>query len=261
MYHGSTLNIIDQIMIKALIIDDEKSSRDTLRGFVENYCQEIHIIGEAESAEQGIEQIKKFQPDLIFLDIELPLGSGFDLLGATKHADFEVIFTTAHDKYALQAIKACALDYLLKPISVTDLINAVAKISQRSHLGISQPQIGAFVENINNLNKQLSNIVLPTLDGFLVVKISDIIRCEADKNYTFFIFSNDKKVLVSKTLKEFEELLQDMDFIRIHQSHLINASHVQRYIKGSGGYVKMSDDSIIEVSRRKKELLMERFLK
>ena len=248
-------------MIKALIIDDEKSSRDTLRGFVENYCDEIQIIEEADSAEQGIEQIKKLQPHLIFLDIELPLGSGFDLLEACKHSDFNVIFTTAHDQYALQAIKVCALDYLLKPISADDLKEAVAKIHQQSHPGTTTPQIGAFVENISNLNKQLSNIVLPTLDGFLVVKISDIIRCEADKNYTLFTIENKEKILVSKTLKEFEELLHDMDFIRVHQSHLINASHVQRYIKGSGGYVKMSDDSIIEVSRRKKELLMERFLK
>ena len=180
---------------------------------------------------------------------------------ACKHGNFEVIFTTAHDQYALQAIKVCALDYLLKPISAAELKTAVAKISQRSLSGTTTPQIGAFVENISNLNKQFSNIVLPTLDGFLVVKIRDIIRCEADKNYTFFIFANDEKVLVSKTLKEYDDLLHDMDFIRVHQSHLINAYHVQRYIKGSGGYVKMSDDSIIEVSRRKKELLMERFLK
>jgi len=248
-------------MIKALIIDDEKSSRDTLRGFVENYCDEIQIIDEAESAEQGIEQIIKLHPELIFLDIELPLGSGFDLLEACKHSDFEIIFTTAHDQYALQAIKVCALDYLLKPISAADLKSAVAKIRQRNLSGSTTPRIGAFVENIGNLNKQLSNIVLPTLDGFLVVKISDIVRCEADKNYTNFILANNEKILVSKTLKEFEDLLHDMDFIRVHQSHLINASHVQRYIKGSGGYVKMSDDSIIEVSRRKKELLMERFLK
>jgi two-component system LytT family response regulator len=248
-------------MIKALIIDDEKSSRDTLRGFIDNYCEGVEIIDEAESAEQGIEQIKKLQPDLIFLDIELPLGSGFDLLEACGYANFEVIFTTAHDQYALQAIKVCALDYLLKPISATDLINAVAKIRQRGLSKTTTPQIGAFVENISNLNKQLSNIVLPTLDGFVVVKISDIIRCEADKNYTNFIFASNEKILVSKTLKEFEELLHDMDFIRIHQSHLINAAHVQRYIKGTGGYVQMSDDSIIEVSRRKKELLMERFLK
>jgi len=248
-------------MIKALIIDDEKSSRDTLRGFVENYCKDIQIIDEADSAEQGIEQIKQLRPQLIFLDIELPLGSGFDLLEACRDANFDVIFTTAHDKYALQAIKACALDYLLKPISATDLVKAVDKVRQRNQSGTATQQIGAFVENISNLNKQLSNIVLPTLDGFIVVKVSDIIRCEAEKNYTNFIFSNHEKILVSKTLKEFEELLHDMDFIRVHQSHLINAAHVQRYIKGSGGYVKMSDDSIIEVSRRKKELLIERFLK
>jgi two-component system LytT family response regulator len=248
-------------MIKALIIDDEKSSRDLLRGFVENYCKDIQIVDEADSAEQGIEQIKELQPQLIFLDIELPLGSGFDLLEACKDASFDIIFTTAHDKYALQAIKACALDYLLKPISATDLVKAVDKVRQRNQSGTATQQIGVFVENINNLNKQLSNIVLPTLDGFIVVKVSDIIRCEAEKNYTNFVFTNGDKILVSRTLKEFEELLHDMDFIRVHQSHLINAAHVQRYIKGSGGYVKMSDDSIIEVSRRKKELLIERFLK
>jgi two-component system LytT family response regulator len=248
-------------MIKALIIDDEKSSRDTLRGFIENYCEEIEILDEAESAEKGIEQIKNLHPDLIFLDIELPLGSGFDLLEACGQGNFEVIFTTAHDQYALQAIKVCALDYLLKPISATDLINAVSKIRQRGLSKTTSPQIGAFVENISNLNKQLSNIVLPTFDGFIVVKISEIIRCEAEKNYTNFILVNNEKILVSKTLKEFEELLHNMDFIRVHQSHLINAAHVQRYIKGAGGYVQMSDDSIIEVSRRKKELLIERFLK
>jgi two-component system LytT family response regulator len=248
-------------MKKALIIDDEKSSRDTLRGFVENYCKDIRIIDEAETAEQGIEQIKKLQPQLIFLDIELPLGSGFDLLEACNQADFEVIFTTAHDKYALQAIKVCALDYLLKPISATELIAAVSKISERKLSGTTTLQLGAFVENISNLNKQLSKIVLPTLDGFLVVNINEIIRCEADKNYTLFIFANKEKLLVSKTLKEFDELLHGMDFIRVHQSHLINAAHVKRYIKGSGGYVQMSDDSIIEVSRRKKEHLMQRFLK
>lgn len=246
-------------MIYALIIDDEKSSRDTLRGFIENYCNEVQVIGEAESAEQGIELINELQPQLIFLDIELPLGSGFDLLEACKDSDFAVIFTTAHDQYALQAIKVCALDYLLKPISATDLTAAVAKIRQNNLSGSTTPQINAFVENISNLNKQLSKIVLPTLDGFLVVKTSEIIRCQADKNYTMFILENGDNILVSKTLKEFEELLQEMDFIRVHQSHLINASHVQRYIKGSGGYVKMSDDSIIEVSRRKKEQLLERF--
>jgi two-component system LytT family response regulator len=228
---------------------------------VENYCKDIRIIDEAETAEQGIEQIKKLQPQLIFLDIELPLGSGFDLLEACNQADFEVIFTTAHDKYALQAIKVCALDYLLKPISATELIAAVSKISERKLSGTTTLQLGAFVENISNLNKQLSKIVLPTLDGFLVVNINEIIRCEADKNYTLFIFANKEKVLVSKTLKEFDELLHGMDFIRVHQSHLINAAHVKRYIKGSGGYVQMSDDSIIEVSRRKKEHLMQRFLK
>lgn len=251
-------------VITCIIIDDENSSRATLRGFLENYCTEVSVVGEASSAEEGISLIKEMNPHLIFLDIELPLGSGFDLLEACKLSNFEVVFTTAHDQYALQAIKVCALDYLLKPISVADLKAAVEKVAQKkkqaSEPETPSPQIGAFVENISNFNKQLSKIVLPTLDGFLVVQTREIIRCEAEKNYTHFILEDKRRILVSKTLKEFEEQLHDMDFIRVHQSHLINAFHVQKYIKGSGGYVKMSDDSIIEVSRRKKEFLMDRFL-
>ncbi len=248
-------------MINAIVIDDEKSSRETLIGLVENYCPEINLVADGDSAETGSELVKAHKPDLIFLDVELPLGSGFDLLEAGGQAAFDVIFTTAHDQYALRAIKVCALDYLLKPISVSDLKAAVAKVGRKEGRGATQTQLGAFLENINNLNNQFSKIVLPTLDGFIVTQILDVIRCEADKNYTTVMLASGEKIMVSKTLKEYEELLHDFDFLRVHQSHLINAAHVQRYIKGSGGYVKMSDDAIIEVSRRKKEQLVQRFLK
>lgn len=245
-------------MIRTIIIDDEKSSRETLSAFLKMYCPEIDLIAEADSAEQGIELLNKHAPDLLFLDVELPLGSGFDLLEAIDHTDFDVIFTTAHDQYALQAIKVCALDYLLKPINLAELKSAISKITMDNRK-TSGSQLSTFVENVGNINKQLSKIVLPTIDGFEVVHVNNIVRCQADKNYTIFVLENKTKVMVSKTLKEYEEMLTDFDFIRVHQSHLVNASHVQRYIKGTGGYVKMSDDSIIEVSRRKKELLMQRF--
>lgn len=247
-------------MIRAIIIDDEKSSCDTLSLLLKNYCTEVELVGEAYSAEDGARLLESQRPALVFLDVELPLGSGFDFLESTRASDFDVIFTTAHDDYALRAIKVCALDYLLKPISASDLKTAVAKVISQSGRGSRKQQLGVFTENLSNLNRQLSKIVLPTSDGFVVVEVKNIVRCEADSNYTLFVLAEGKKVLVSKTLKEFDELLKPFDFLRIHQSHLINAGHVQRYIKGSGGYVKMSDDSIIEVSRRKKSELMQRFL-
>jgi len=246
-------------MTRAILVDDEKSSLETLRQLLENYCPEIEILATSQSAEEAITLIQQHKPELLFLDVELPLGSGFDLLENDLGVSCDVIFTTAHDEYALRAIKFCALDYLLKPVSVGDLKSAVAKIKQTGQTR-TPARVDTFFENLAQLDKQLSKIVLPALDGFVVTKVAEIVRCQADKNYTNFVLTSGENILVSKTLKEYDDLLTEFDFIRIHQSHLINAAHVQRYIKGSGGYVKMSDDSIIEVSRRKKTELMSRFL-
>lgn len=249
--------------IKSIIIDDEKNSRETLKAFLKNYCPEVEVAGEAGSAEEGVTLLQNSCPALVFLDVEMPLGTGFDLLENLEGHDFRVIFTTAHEKYAIKAIRFCALDYLLKPINLSELKAAVSKIHLDSHdnhpRSRNKKQLGIFVDNAQNAHQQHNKIVLPTSDGFEVIEIKEVIRCEADQNYTHFFLTNGHKVLVSRTLKEYEELLSDYNFIRIHQSHLINIIHIQRYIKGRGGYVKMSDDSIIEVSRRKKEELMKRF--
>ncbi len=254
--------------IPAVIIDDEQNSRDTLKALLAHYCPQVAVLAEAHTAEAGAMVVQQHQPQLLFLDVEMPLGSGFDLLNnleGHQGQPFEVIFITAHDRYALQAIKMSALDYLLKPVSVSDLKAAVQKVATRQQQGQApaneaNPGLNVFFDNIKNLNNQLHKVVLPTQEGFDVVEVKDIVRCEADDNYTHIYLAGGPKLLVSRTLKEFEEMLHDKDFLRIHQSHLINAAHVQRYIKGRGGYVKMSDDSIIEVSRRKKDELMHRFL-
>jgi len=242
---------------RTILIDDETNTREALRGLLQHYCPSVTIIGEAASAEEGLKLLRAQTPDLLFLDVEMPLGSGFDLLDLLGQASFDIIFTTAHDRYALRAIKFCALDYLLKPIGVAELREAVAK-AQRQQAPVAA-QLLTFRDNLRERHGPAGKVVLPSMQGFEVVELARVVRCQADDNYTLFVLEGKEKILVSRTLKEYEELFADSGFIRIHQSHLINAAHVKRYIKGSGGYVQLSDDSIIEVSRRKKDELMKRF--
>jgi two-component system LytT family response regulator len=242
---------------KTILIDDEPNTRAALRALLQHYCPDVTIIGEAASAEEGLQLLRTHSPDLLFLDVEMPLGSGFDLLDMLGNAAFDIIFTTAHDRYALRAIKCCALDYLLKPVGVAELRAAVAK-TQRQQAPVAA-QLHALHDNLRARTGAAGKVVLPTTQGFEVVDVARIVRCQADDNYTLFVLEGKEKILVSRTLKEYEELLGDFDFLRIHQSHLINAAHVKRYIKGSGGYVQLTDDSIIEVSRRKKDELLKRF--
>ena len=244
-------------MTRTILIDDETNTREALRALLQHYCPDVTIIGEAASAEAGLQLLREHTPDLLFLDVEMPLGSGFDLLDMLGTASFDIIFTTAHDRYALRAIKFCALDYLLKPVGVAELREAVAK-AQRQQAPVAA-QLHTFYDNLRERNGPAGKVVLPTMQGFEVVEVARVVRCQADDNYTLFVLEGKEKILVSRTLKEYEELFSDYGFIRIHQSHLINAAHVKRYIKGSGGYVQLTDDSIIEVSRRKKDELMQRF--
>jgi two-component system LytT family response regulator len=243
--------------MRTILIDDEANTRDALQALLTHYCPDVTVIGQAASAETGLQLLREQTPDLLFLDVEMPLGTGFDLLDALGRVPFDIIFTTAHDRYALRAIKACALDYLLKPVGVADLRAAVAK-AQRQKPPVAA-QLSTFYDNLRGHNGTAGKVVLPTMQGFEVVDVARIVRCQADDNYTLFVLENKEKILVSRTLKEYEELFADYDFLRIHQSHLVNAAHVKRYIKGSGGYVQLTDDSIIEVSRRKKDELLHRF--
>jgi two-component system LytT family response regulator len=242
---------------KTILIDDEPNTRAALRALLQHYCPDVTVIGEAASAEEGLQLLRTHPPDLLFLDVEMPLGSGFDLLDMLGSASFDIIFTTAHDRYALRAIKCCALDYLLKPVGVAELRAAVVKTQRQKAPVVAQ--LHALHDNLRARNGPAGKVVLPTTQGFEVVDVARIVRCQADDNYTLFVLEGKEKILVSRTLKEYEELLADFDFLRIHQSHLINAAHVKRYIKGSGGYVQLTDDAIIEVSRRKKDELLKRF--
>ncbi len=238
-------------MIKALIIDDEAKARQGLRLVLEKYCPDIEILGLCESPEIGLEKIDELQPDLVFLDVQMPKMSGFDLLDNIPNINFEVIFVTAYDKYAIKAIRFSALDYLLKPIDVDDLINAVQRISNNHRNNKAQFQ--SLLSNMNPTTKMLKRLAIPSENEIIMQPINEIIYCEADSSYTTLHIEGGKKIVVSKTLKEFENILPETEFCRIHHSTLVNMAHVVKYVKGEGGYIIISNNSHLNVSRRKKE--------
>ena len=241
------------MMIKAIIIDDEQHCINRLSGLLDEHCKEtVHVMGNFLSLEEGINAIYKLQPALVFLDVQLGEHTGFDLLKQLNEINFEVIFTTAFDKYAVQAFKFCAIDYLLKPIDADDLKLAVDKLSKKISKEEVSKQFEVLFHNLKHVGS-LKRICVPVMTGFVFLQVNDIIRCESDINYTTIFLSNKQKLLVAKTLKEFEELLSDHDFFRVHNSHLINLAHIKSYNKGKGGFVTLDDNSQIEVSTRRKE--------
>jgi two-component system, LytTR family, response regulator len=245
-------------MIKAILIDDEKHCRETLAIQLEKYCPEVKLLAECSSAAQGLQAIADYQPDAVFLDVEMPLMNGFEMLQQLPDIPFEVIFTTGYDAYAIKAIRFSALDYLLKPIDKDELIKAVGKISQHRQHPMTQ-QLDILLQKLNSKPMTLQKIALPTLDGFELVPLETIIQCESDSNYTCVFLKNGKKIVVSRTLKEIEELLEGHTFLRVHHSHLINLNEIVRYIRGEGGYVVMSDHTSVNVSRSRKETLLKIF--
>ncbi|HPE99026.1 MAG TPA: LytTR family DNA-binding domain-containing protein [Bacteroidales bacterium] len=241
-------------MIRAIIIDDEDASRITLKALLGRYVPDVQIIAEAVDVESGLATVKQFTPDLVFLDIQMPDGSGFRLLEMLPEIDFDVIFTTAFDQYAIKAIKFSALDYLLKPIVSDDLKKAVEKHRQK----ISAPDRNiSYRTLLENLNPEPRKIVLHTFEGMHVVETADIIRCQSDDCYTNFYLNGGKRIIVSKTLKEIEEQLTGKDFIRPHKSHLINLQYIKTVVRNDGGYIVMKDGTEIPISRRKKEMVMD----
>jgi two-component system LytT family response regulator len=244
-------------MIRAIIVEDEKMSRETLKRMLEKYCPQVDVVAEAEGYRMGIEMIKKFEPDVVFLDIQMPDGSGFRLLEEITDVKFEVIFTTAFDQFAIKAIKFSALDYLLKPIIPQELINAVEKVEHKRMEFRKSTNIDIFLENMKSKEDGAQKIVLSTSDKIHVIKIDDIVRCESDNYYTQFFFTDGKRLLISKTLKENEELLTQHNFIRPHKSHLINVKYIKSFLRQEGGYIIMTDGSKIPVSRRKREKIMD----
>ena len=244
-------------MIKAIIIDDEKTSRETLKGLLKRYCKNVEITAEADGYMSGVETIKIHKPDVIFLDIQMPDGSGFKLLDEIGNIDFEVIFSTAYDQFAIKAIKYSALDYLLKPINPEDLITSIEKLEQRMLRGKDDTSIKFLLDKIKNPETDIKKIVLSTMEGMHVVDINNIIRCESDDYYTKFFLKDKKMIMVSKTLKENEELLSEHNFIRPHKSHLINLKYVKSFLRPDGGCILMTDGSNVPVSRRKREEIID----
>lgn len=243
-------------MLKGIIVDDEFKSRESLRILLEEFCEGVEVCALCQNVDEGIEAIKKFKPEIVFLDIQMQRESGFDLLTRIKDIEFEVIFTTAHSEYAIKAFKFSAIDYLLKPIDINELNRAIDKVEKKRSENIS-----TRLENlIQNLRPAQGNhkLALPTLDGLVFVKVSDILYCEASSNYTEIVVQDGKKYVVSRTLKEYDDLLSEHNFYRIHNSYLINLNAIKRYIRGEGGYVVMNNDQSLAVSKRKKEGFLEK---
>ena len=248
-------------MITAILIDDDQHLREGLKALLERYTNDIQVIGEAESVKTGIIAIEKLQPQVIFLDIHLSDGTGFDILEKLKKGTGKIashiVFITAHEQYAVKAFKFSALDFILKPIDPEELQATIIKIKEVASKTNSFDHIDLLLENIRKKVDNFKRIALSTSDGIHLFEVSDIIRCEAKGNYTEFFIKNHKPVLISKTLKEYEEMLTTEGFERIHQSHLINLAFLKSYIKTDGGYVIMADNSQIPLAQSKRERLQE----
>ena len=242
-------------MIKALIIDDEPSAVNTLRLMLERYIPEIKELRSTNDPNEGIHLLKTFRPDLLFLDIQMPLMNGFEVLKHFPQIHFKIIFTTAHDQYAIQAIRFSALDYLLKPIDADELREAFDRFLGKEIVRLGEQALyNNLLHNINARDQKEFKLALATTEGTYFYHPEEIIRLEGESNYTKFFFTNKKTLLASKTLKDFEEILVGHGFIRIHKSHLINKKHV---INLTGEQLTMMDASKVEISRRRKEEVME----
>jgi len=244
-------------MIKALIIDDVERARQSLRDDIEDYCENVLIVGEADGVSSGIDAIRSLKPALVFLDIQMDDGTGFDLLEQIGAVNFKIIFTTALDEYAIRAFRFSAVDYLLKPIDPDQLQAAVAKIHEEPRKETSPYDL--LLENLKKIqNSSVRKIALNTQEKVHIVAIDEVIRCESNSNYTLFHLTQKRNILVTKTLKEFEELFHDYNFIRVHHSHLINLDFMSEFVKTDGGYALMADGTEVPVSTRKRDALMKK---
>jgi len=244
------------MLIESIIVDDEKNGRENLSGLIKNYCPQVKVVAEASSVAQAILEIQDHQPQLIFLDIEMPGGSGFQLLEHFKDFPFEVIFVTAFDNYAIKAIRFSASDYILKPINLNELIVAVEKVSRRIRHQSENERIRQLY--LNTMHPANPKIGLPTGDRVEFVEVNSIIRCQGEINYTHLYFTDKKPLLVAKSLIEFEELLSEYNFIRVHKTHLISLNHVTSFNRNDAGILIMSNGDQIGISRRRKDFTISR---
>lgn len=241
-------------MINAIIIDDEQHCIDRLSSLlIEKHRDAIKLTGVFSNIEEGLTAINKLQPQLVFLDIQIHDKTGFDLLRKLSKIDFDIIFTTAYEKYAIQAIKFSAIDYLLKPVTAEDLNIAISKSAEKMVKNDTSSKLDTLFHNLKNIQGMSKKICVPVVTGLVFLEIADIIRCESEVNYTTIFLKDKQKLVVAKTLKEFEEMLSEYNFFRVHNSHLINLAYIKSYNKGKGGFVTLADNSSIEVSTRRKD--------
>jgi len=247
-------------MLRTIIIDDEAHVRVTLKRFLKRYCPEVQLVAEAESVISGLKAITKYHPDLILLDIKMDDGTGFDLLEAVDNVDFKIIFITAYEKYAIKAFKFSAVDYILKPVNPEELAKAVKRAGEvkQDEYNIRLEALGENMKLGEDKNKK---IILKTQDNIYLTNVKDITYCESDGCYTRFHTAEGEKILVSKTLKEYDELFKENGFFRIHKSYLINLRYIKRFEKQDGGYVVLPNDKRIPVASRKKDELLDLFKK
>jgi len=246
-------------MIRSIIIDDELHCLESLSLLINEFCPEIQLLDQCLSAKKGLESIERFKPDLVFLDIEMPVMNGFELLEQLSSISFAVIFTTSYDQYAIKAIRFSALDYLLKPIDPKELVVAVKKVQEERHLPLAE-QFQMLLKQIHGKNNGFNKIAVPTAEGFELIPAEQIIYCEANDNYTHFFLKNKTKIIACRILKEIEIQIQDFPFfVRVHNSYLVNLNEVTKYVRGEGGYLIMSDGSSVNVSRSRKESLLKHF--
>jgi two-component system, LytTR family, response regulator len=239
-------------MLNCIIVDDEHKSRESLRALIEQFCDGVNVAETCQNSAEAISAIQLHRPDVVFMDIQLQKETGFDIIEKLDRIDFEIIFTTAYSEYAIKAFKFSAIDYLLKPIDIADLRNAVEKV-QKKVIGNISARMEQLTQSLKKNSPKNMKLALPASDGLVFVKVETIIYCEASGNYTNLYMEDGKKHIVSRTLREYEDLLEDQEFFRIHNSYLINLNAVKRYIRGEGGQVIMSNDKALDVAKLKKK--------
>lgn len=244
-------------MIKAIIVDDEPYCCESLVTLLERYCPAVKVADICYSGKDALSAIQEQQPQIVFLDIEMPRMNGFEMLEKLPAINFEIIFTTSYDQYAIKAIRFSALDYLLKPVDREELQLAVRKVTEHVHRPLPQ-QLEILLQKIHQPVSSIQKIALPTMEGLHMIAVDSIISCASDSNYTIFLLKNKQKLIASRTLKEVEEMLEEYSFLRVHHSHIVNLNEVNKYIKGEGGYLIMSDESSVDVSRSRKEMLLKK---
>jgi two-component system LytT family response regulator len=243
-------------MIRCVIVEDEEVARKVLKSLLAQYCQDVMVCAEADDVVSGKNMIETFRPDLVFLDIEMPGGSGFKLLTSIENKDFEVVFITAYEQFAIKAIRHDALDYILKPIDPKELVAAVEKVKEAKYKKTLKKQYDSLLKNLDPEQLVVRKISLSTADKIHLIDVDDIIRCESDNYYTIIFFKDGTSLMVSKTLKDMEQKLEEYDFVRTHKSHLVNMRCIMNFIKDEM-MVVMTDGTKVPVSKRKKEKILE----